>query len=409
MAPTSTWRVRLLVIPIVFTALFLLLLAGEWAMRWMRPDLNPSRQLQNISDPFIGWRFLPEQKIDGKTEEGGYRHTRINALGFADSNHHLEAVSGTIRIAFLGDSFTAATHVDSEDSFVSVVRRKLQANQPSLRFETFNFGQSGFGTANEYLAWKHYVAPFHPNIVVLAFFLGNDVANNLLNYPTENFQSPKFELVNGTLKAIPYQIGISQEARKRDQKNWFYRSFLTPSLLYQQYKLLERDLRAWLRAGTSQYVSESDARLPFWKRSYAPVDWQTYLRNPEPQFETAWKVTEALLLKLNDEIRASGAQFCVALLPGKEAISPEEFKASYPRYPGIESFDFDLDWPGLRLQSFLEKHQIPVVNLTFAFKDHQKKSGQNLYFKFDRHFNLLGHHIAGEEIAKYLKNRSPQS
>ena len=116
----------------------------------------------------------------------------------------------------------------------------------------------------------------------------------------------------------------------------------------------------------------------------------------------AWKVTEALLLKLNDEIRAGGAQFCVALLPGKETIHTEEFKASYHRYPGIELFDFDLDWPGLRLQSFLEKHRIPVVNLTAAFKDYRKKSGQNLYFKFDRHFNLLGHRIAGEEIAKDL-------
>lgn len=369
-------------------------------MRWVRPDLIPSHQIGNIPDPFIGWRFRPDQEVFGKTEHGERKHTRINALGFADTDHDLETPPRTLRIAFLGDSFTAATHVDMDDSFVLVVRHMLQASQPMKRFETLNFGQSGFGTVNEYLTWKYYAAAFQPNSVVLAFFLGNDVSNSLLGYPTESFRSPKFEIVRGQLKPMPFHMGSSSEAQQRQKENWFYRTFLAPSLLYQQYKLWERDLRNRFLIKRSRNVTVHDLEKPFWDRSYAPIDWQVYLHDPGPEFETAWRVTEALLIKLRDEVHAAHASFYVALLPGMEAIDPNEFRASFPRYPGIEQYHFDLDWPRQRLLRFLVQQKISAIDLTPEFQARAKQTSVfDLYFKFDRHFSIEGHRLAGETIA----------
>ncbi len=400
----ARWQIRLLAVAVILVALVFLLFAGEFIMRSARPDLVPSNQLRMIPDPLIGWRFEPNQRMEGKTEDGRLRRVRTNTEGFADEDFTVEDSNQRIQIAFLGDSFTAATHVDYDDAFVSVAGRLLQEKEPPRRrVKTMNFGQTGFGTANEYLCWKHEVSKFEIHAVILAFFLGNDVANNLVDYPTESFRSPKFKVVDGKLMQLPFEPGPGAEAERRRKRSWFYRAFLAPSVLYQQYKLFERDLRARFRPERARRVDGKDVELPLWKRSYAPLDWQTYLRQPEPDFEAAWKVTELLILTLRDEVWARGASFYVALLPGTEVLEPEVFKASFSRYPGIEKFDFDLDGPRQRLLKFLADHQIPVIDLTPPFREYQQKNPAiPLYFKFDRHFSVEGHHLAGEITAREL-------
>lgn len=381
----------------------LLLLVAEVCLRLIRPDLVASRQLQTIADPFIGWRYAPNQSWQGRTETGQPRHVRSNLLGFADVDHDLQADRDTFRVAFLGDSFVAGLHVDFHDTLCSVSVRTLISQRGGKSAEALNFGHSGFGTVNEYLSWKYYAAPFRPDAVVLAFFLGNDVANNLVDYPTESFRSPKFTLVNSQLQALPFHLGASAEAERRQRRSWWYRTFLEPAVLYQQYKLLERDLRHQWRGDRRRETRPEETQIPFWKRAYAPRDWQTYLPDPDEDFQKAWAVTEALLLRLGEEVRGSGARFYVALLPGLERMQPEEFQKSLTRYPGAESIRFDLDFPRQRLLRFLKTHSIPAIDITAEFEKRVPPAERmDLYFHFDRHFSVRGHRIAGEAIGGQL-------
>ncbi len=363
---------------VIAVALLLLLGMAELVARWVRPDLKPSSDMQIIPDPFIGWRYLPCQQFRGRTEYGELRRIQINSLGFPDAEHALEATEGVTRLAFLGDSFTAAMHVDYENSFAQVAGRKLQKTVPRTRWEVLNFGVTGFGTLQEHQTWKYYAAPFHPQITVLAFFLGNDVANNLPDY-------------NPTME------------QRMTKRSWFYRQLLEPSLLYQQYKLFSRDLRHHWRKNWTRRVRSGEQALPFWKRDYAPIDWQSYLPRPDPAFEQAWKTTEKTLRQLRDEVQSSGSVFQVALLPGMEAMLPADFYRSFPRYPGIEQFQFDLDYPRKRLLKFLAAERIGTVDIQREFERKVPKSDRpRLYFKFDRHFSTLGHRLAGEAIADHL-------
>lgn len=374
------WQLRAAGLGIAILSLVVTLVVAECLARWIRPDLVPSRELQSVADPFIGWRFLPGQEFDGKTEHGERRRVQINRLGFADEDHPLQKTEGAVRIAFLGDSFTVAAQVDFKDSFVQVAGTALRTAAPSRKWEVLNFGVPSFGTVREYLTWRHYASSFRPDLVVLAFFMGNDVANNLPNYE-----------------------GIFEQRRGQKKRSWFYRKFLEPSLLYQQYKLCERNLRHALRKDWARKVSADEAQRPFWERSYAPIDWQTYLTRPDPAFEEAWRLTESHLLRLRDEVQASGARFYVALLPGVEAMVPGEFQRALVRYPGIEQFQFDLEYPRRRLLDFFGQTKMSVIDIQREFEENVPADQRStLYFKFDRHFSTRGHGLTGKSIAKRI-------
>jgi hypothetical protein len=403
-------KIKILALLTLVIGFTLLLFVGEFVARLIRPDLVPSHQLKTIPDPLIGWKFLPNQEWTGKTEHGESREIKTNSIGFADYDHSLQPLPHTKRIAFLGDSFAAGTHVDFKTSFVRIAEAELNSTIKADKFEALNFGQSGFGTINEYLSWKHYALPFKPDIVVLCFFLGNDVANNLKEYSTESYLSPKFELTPEGLREVPFKMGTSHHADEQKQRNWVYRNILAPSLLYQQYKLFSRDIRAKMRGDQARKVKENDSSLPFWKRSYAPLDWQTYLVHPEPEFEAAWKITEALLLKLQNETQSANEKFYIALLPGVESLSSDQFQQALKKYPGIEKYTFDLDYPRQRLLQFTAEHKIATIDLTPVIQEELKtKSISDLYFVFDKHFSTQGHRVVGQAIAKHLsKDLSPQ-
>ena len=90
----------------------------------------------------------------------------------------------------LGDSFTEAQQVALEDTFCAVAQHGLQAQcpfviggkgRPQRRFshvEVMNLGCDGYGTTQELVTLRHWVWRYSPDVVVLAFFNGNDVRNN---------------------------------------------------------------------------------------------------------------------------------------------------------------------------------------------------------------------------------------
>lgn len=379
----SKGRRALLGVALALASLAFALWAAEWGMRRLRPDLLPSSRLHTQPDARIGWRFQPNQRVQGRSEWGTPLRQRTNALGFPDGDHAEEAAPGTRRIAFLGDSFTAAVGVDFDESFVQVAGRELQRVAPQEKIEVLNFGVPGMGTVRELLVWRHVVAFFRPEAVVLAFFLGNDVANNATGYEET--------------------MAARKEARRR---SWFYRAFLEPSVLYQQFKLAQRDLRRAWRFGRGRRISPEDAGKPFWERSYAPLDWRGYLRNPEGTVAEAWKITESAIVTLRDEVEAAKARFVVLLIPGAEAVMPEEFFKALARHPGIEATEWDPDYPRRRLIDFFASHRIAHVDLTRTFASEVAEADRRrLYFVFDQHFSPEGHRLAGRAIARALAGK----
>jgi hypothetical protein len=157
-----------------FAGILLGLVVAEFGLRLL--DIGQQGFYQ--WDPDRGWALRPGAV--GWQHREGNAFVQINHDGMRDREHSYQKPKDTIRIAFVGDSFTEAEQVALQDDFVSVVERRLGARAPlrGMKIEALNFGCDSYGTAQELVTLRRAVWKFSPDIVVLVFFAGNDIRNN---------------------------------------------------------------------------------------------------------------------------------------------------------------------------------------------------------------------------------------
>jgi lysophospholipase L1-like esterase len=106
----------------------------------------------------------------------------INSFGFRGPETTMEPDSGTMRIAFLGDSFTLGVGVRDEHTLPALVEKDLRASEPHV--EVLNFGASGSAPPYQIQLMKERVLDFRPDVVVDVVFL-----NDAGSIPTMQFIS----------------------------------------------------------------------------------------------------------------------------------------------------------------------------------------------------------------------------
>jgi hypothetical protein len=173
---------------LICVGIFLGLAASECALRLVGIGQQGFYQW----DPDRGWALRPG--ATGWQRREGNAFVQINRDGMRDREHSYRKPKRTVRIAFVGDSFTEAEQVALEDDFASVVERRLRAREQlrGMNVETLNFGCDSYGTAQELVTVRRAVWKFSPDIVVLVFFAGNDIRlfGAWLRYVTAGEQSP---------------------------------------------------------------------------------------------------------------------------------------------------------------------------------------------------------------------------
>lgn len=86
----------------------------------------------------------------------------------------------TFRIAALGDSIAEALQVDLDSTCGKQIENLLGTCEAlrDSKLEVLNFGVSGFGTMQQVLTFRRVAVNYGPDLVLVAFFSGNDVGNN---------------------------------------------------------------------------------------------------------------------------------------------------------------------------------------------------------------------------------------
>jgi len=243
----------------------------------------------------------------------------------------------TCRVAFLGDSFTEATQVAYEDSFVGILAR---GSACTIK----NYGMSSYSPIFYLLQWREIVREFKPTLVIVQLY-SNDISGD------KDYMNVAVKNQDDEVLAIPGPGGgwIISQLRK---------SFLIRFIRKAQLQLLW----TYKNRGTEHDVVGGIVE-----------------ENPNIS-----KLSAGFIKKLAHEVQASGAQFAITVVPSKFRI--------YKNNTDHQTLQFSDKW-----RLFAQENSIVFLDLTKPFEK-EVRNGFRLFFDNDIHFNENGHMVVASEL-----------
>lgn len=148
-----------------------------------------------LYDAELGWINIPNWKA---TTFG--QPLTTNSKNLRDREYSYEKPEGWRRILVLGDSFAWGYGVADDAIFTEVLEDGF--HRRGIPWQVINTGVSGWGTDQQYLYFAREGKKYAPDIVVVAFYLGNDPGNcaSAVQY---GLHKPIFMDLDLTLQNVP--------------------------------------------------------------------------------------------------------------------------------------------------------------------------------------------------------------
>lgn len=333
-----------------------------------------------------GWGLNPG--AHGWYTREGESYLRVNHDGFRGPDYPHDKPPDTIRVAVIGDSYVEAMQVAEDKTFTAVIGREL-AKSPVLRgrkIETMNFGVDGYGTLQELITLQRKALAYHPDIVVLAIFLGNDVRNNSVALESDRCR-PFLVPQNGRL-ILGGPFITSQRYRLWCEARFDYRDL-------RLFELFKNTLEVAVHGNpipTPQHPVEQ------------AINYDIYKPPADQAWNDAWDVTEAEVTMVRDEAVKHGAMFlAVTEENGIQAWPKPAVRLAFQKQMGVP----DLFYPDRRIAASGEREGFAVLTLAPAMQDYAETHHVFLHgFKNTPagfgHWNEAGHREAGSLIATKL-------
>ena len=386
--------VRLLLVGIGIVVGLLLL---EWVSRMFFPPLQAFFK----PDPRIGWVHIPgaSGRYVNLAREFDIQ-VQINSKGLRDREYLYEKPAGTCRVLALGDSFVEAVQLPLEDTFTKRLEVMLNTSQTKgcTRHEVINAGVGGYGTDNERLFYLEEGYKYNPDLVLLSFLSFNDIYDNDHTLPPSRTKTVYFTLENNEL--VLHHVPSADAPYYSDS--------------------LFAKLKHWLKSNSNAYrvttsiLNSNEILLRFFKTigvvyserqdtaAGIPIEYFVYKSETPPEFQQAWDITRALLLRLDAEVRQRGSQLVVVVWPTAFQVYPDMWQETVRSYPGMENESWDLKKPDRFLLEFLRAQQIPSLYLLPVIEAEARARDDVLYFPYDKHPTKPTHQIAAEAIHEFL-------
>jgi len=349
-----------------------------------------------MHDPVLGATLRPN--AEGWWNQEGRAYIHINSQGLRDREHPKTKPANTVRIAVLGDSYAEALQLPMEGAFWSIVEARLRecGAMKGQNVEVINFGVSGYGTAQELLTLREKVLDYSPDIVLLTMTVINDISDDSRalkqsdDIPYFVFSDGHLVLDDSFRTSLKYRLLTSLH----DPPGWLKERSRVVQVIYQARNAVSLWLQLRAQRNGSAPAAESG------------VSDAIYHEPRNDVWRDAWRVTEALILQMRDEVKEKRARFFVVTLSGPEQVHPdpkqrEKFMNKY----AIK----DLFYPDMRVRDLCVRENIPVLVLA---PDLQRYAEQNRTFLHgfgaqigSGHWNETGHRVAGEMIAGWLCDR----
>jgi len=405
-------------------------------LRWLAPRCAFSAAiffiLLKLVDVVWGITFqTPERYLLGLVPNVEQRHIssefdytfRTNSLGLRGSDVAFPKPSGTQRIIVLGDSFVAGNGVREEETFVMRLARLRNLPHPDRssthrsrqKTEVINVGCTGISTVRAVNLYRTIGRRFHPDLVVLAYYVGNDLTGVVQEQTPSEFASWK---PAGLSRQLVYMIApnLYLEWRiKRPVSQVFGRvlrgqgdvSFpgalrelasaagYDADLVSRRYLKIPQAIRCRIEEGQ---LSEHRALLA----CLDPGAQRQALFSTDEFFEVAWPRTVKQLDLLKKSASHDGARFVLVIIP--TACQVDVRALEFNRKLGYE---VDQAWlksscrTTEALRDWAKTHAVPALDLTEPFR----RSVQKLYFTEDTHLTPVGQARLAELLNQFLERQ----
>lgn len=343
-------------------------------------------------NPYFGWRNIPHNTW---WYDGGV-NVHANAHGLRDREFEYDKPEGASRVFVLGDSMAEGGQVPEKETFPKKLEQLLRRS--GAQVDVINGGIAGFGTAHELLFYEHEAAKYRPDVVVLAFFMGNDVYDNsqrLVPMGTPGKPpAPYFVLVNGELRLenFPCRCETDSPHGALAGVRLFLRRY---SATYGQIgPLLVRHAPGAAEALARQNVMGSLSRQTSWMTyDDIPLLFFNFAAHPSSEWTEAWAVTRQLLVRLRDDVARDGARLIVAGIPAREQVHRQLWDAALSTYPKLRAGTWDLEKPDRLLAEASAIAGVPYLSLLRPLRDESHRTTKLLFFDRtdEAHLNSWGH------------------
>lgn len=321
-----------------------------------------------VPDPYLGYKLPPG--VDTLFEafpEKPYR-VRTTSLGYPDIGFRSAERDGRPVAVLLGDSFTLAEGVSFEASWSTLLGERTGWN-------VLNFGLNGYGPPQYTRMLERYALPLKPGLV-LWVFCPNDLGNAYdFHQAIEEGRGAVGYRSHRERTGLAYVTdalwtGLRDHSYSVDTLSFVVRA-------------LKHGVPVKVNTGTVEFTAQWD----YWKPLIALDD---------RRIRKGWEWTQQDLLEARDAARASGAEFVVVVIPFREQTYWDLLRGKLPNWDKENP-----DGPGDLVRTFCKEKGIRVLDLAPAFRE-RGRTGEQLYFSGDGHWNPAGNEFAAETIAKFL-------
>lgn len=376
-----------------------------------------------LADRIVGLVLHSSQRHDLRLPANvRYRHRstefdyefRSNSRGLRGPEIPLARESDEFRIALLGDSFVAGFGVDDESLMTSQLQRRLNPpSSESRRVQVINLGRVGASTVSELAIYESLGRAYRPDLVVLVYFLGNDLREIVNERDREELQAwhPPGMMRRSVYGLVPnLYLELAMWKQDRTTRRRFgprsEEELLAaldaisravdadPDLARQRYFRVPAEVRQSLERGEM-----NDWQV--FQACYDPARLQLAISPDDAFFNRAWPRTEKHLDLLRTVVERDGARLVVVAIPGAVQVDRQayEFMESLGYQLQIEWLSADGSPIQTSLSRWANAAEVPYLDTTADLR----RSAERLYYVQDGHFNAAGQAEAARLIAEFLR------
>ena len=339
-------------------------------------------------DQELGCVHIPNKFITWRLE--GYSRGRLNSVGMRDVEHAFNAAPGLKRIAFVGDSYTEGLQVPMDKTFA-----RLSAGLTGC--ETLNFGCSSYSTGQELMLYNKQVRAYKPDIVVL-FYTPGDTVENTISLEKRFKAEPRPYFYLDEKQRLMQDNGVltlnAEKLKDRPLREFlranstifgaFHQSIFSLALSDKVYlrtvRLADRLIQSITNLGLKRGLKPGQTPG---KKADQPLLPPPGLFPPRWQDSDPLEVSQVLVSKFSDDVKASGAKFVVM---------------TYPDY-GKNDKTFAL--ARARFAKLAKEKGFAFLDLSEVFNQHHNYD--KLFVKV--HFSSTGHDLTARALSEFLKDR----